>query len=63
MRATIIEGDLQPEQREHQFHMSEEPGDREVQELRDKVEQAIVCINAALYVLLKKIESPPQKIL
>lgn len=28
--------------------------DRELRELREKVEQAIVCINAALYVLLQR---------
>ncbi|WP_433693254.1 hypothetical protein [Paraburkholderia phenoliruptrix] len=29
---------------------------REIKELREKVEQAIVCINAALYVLLKDVQ-------
>jgi len=28
-----------------------------VQELRDKIEQAIACINAALYVLLQRTET------
>lgn len=31
--------------------------DREIQELKDKVEQAVVCLNAALYVLLQRTET------
>lgn len=44
----------------HQATLSVQPRDesaREIQELRDNIEQAIACINAALYVLLVKVDA------
>lgn len=29
---------------------------REIRELREQIEQAVVCVNTALYVLLKNVE-------
>lgn len=39
------------------LHQARSEPNSEIQELRDKVEQAIVCINAALYVLLQRTET------
>ena len=36
--------------------VSEDERTREIRELREKIEQAVVCVNTALYVLLKNIE-------
>lgn len=40
-----------------QTHQAQSGPTSEVQELRDKVEQAIVCLNAALYVLLQRTDT------
>ncbi|MFT4068956.1 hypothetical protein [Paraburkholderia sp.] len=39
------------------IHQAQSGQTNEVQELRDKVEQAIVCLNAALYVLLQRTDT------
>lgn len=40
-----------------QINQAESGPTNEVQELKDKVEQAIVCLNAALYVLLQRTDT------
>lgn len=40
-----------------QIHQAQSGPTSEVQELRGKVEQAIVCLNAALYVLLQRTDT------
>lgn len=34
----------------------EDDASREIRELREQIEQAVVCVNTALYVLLKNVE-------
>ncbi|VVD29964.1 hypothetical protein [Paraburkholderia dioscoreae] len=44
-----------------QTHQAQSGPTSEIQELKDKVEQAIVCLNAALYVLLQRTETEKRK--
>jgi hypothetical protein len=44
-----------------QIHQAQCEPATEVQELRNKVEQAIVCLNAALYVLLQRTDTEKRK--
>ncbi|WP_157763781.1 hypothetical protein [Paraburkholderia aromaticivorans] len=44
-----------------QIHQTQSGQSNEVQELKDKIEQAIVCLNAALYVLLQRTDTEKRK--